>query len=262
MIRSLYTAATGMEAQRLNIDVVANNLANVNTTGYKRSRADFQDLIYQTISEPGATSAEGMQIPSGIQVGLGVRTIAVQKMFEQGDFSSTGNPLDLVIEGDGFFQVAKPDGETGYTRGGAFKQDSQGRVVTSDGYPLEPSLTIPASTTSVTIGTDGKVTVTQSGNNTPTEIGQITLARFSNPAGLKAMGKNLFTVTESSGEATTANPGADGMGTLGQGFLEMSNVNVVEEMVNMIVSQRAYEINSKAVTASDEMLQTINNLIR
>lgn len=262
MIRSLYTAATGMEAQRLNIDVVANNLANVNTAGYKRSRADFQDLIYQTISEPGATSAEGMQIPSGIQVGLGVRTIAVQKMFEQGDFSATGNPLDLVIEGDGFFQVTKPDGEIGYTRAGAFKLDSGGRIVTSDGYPVEPSLTIPTDATSITVGTDGKITITQAGSGAPSEVGQVTLARFSNPAGLRSLGKNLFAQTESSGEAVTANPGADGMGTIGQGFLEMSNVNVVEEMVNMIVSQRAYEINSKAVTASDEMLQVINNLIR
>jgi len=262
MIRSLYTAATGMEAQRLNIDVVANNLANVNTTGYKRSRADFQDLIYQTISEPGATSAEGMQIPSGIQVGLGVRTIAVQKMFEQGDFTSTGNSLDIVIEGDGFFQITKPDGEIAYTRSGAFKLDSEGRVVTSDGYPLDPAMTIPTDTTSITIGTDGRVTVTQAGSTTPAEVGQITLARFSNPAGLKAIGKNLFMETESSGEATTANPGTDGMGTVIQGYLEMSNVNVVEEMINMIVSQRAYEINSKAVTASDEMLQVVNNLIR
>jgi len=262
MIRSLYTAATGMEAQKLNIDVVANNLANVNTTGYKRSRADFQDLIYQTVSEPGATSAEGSQIPTGIQVGLGVRTIAVQKMFDQGDFASTGNPLDLVIEGDGFFQITKPDGEIGYTRGGAFKLDSEGRIVTSDGYPLEPSITIPSNATSITIGTDGQVSIMQSGSSTPTQVGQITLARFSNPAGLKAIGKTMFIVTDSSGDAITGTPGADGMGTIGQGFLEMSNVNVVEEMVNMITSQRAYEINSKAVTASDEMLQTINNMIR
>ncbi len=262
MIRSLYTAATGMEAQRLNIDVVANNLANVNTTGFKRARADFQDLLYQDVKEPGAESAEGLQIPSGIQVGLGVRTVAVQKIFEQGDFVSTGNQLDLVIEGDGFFQVPKPDGEMAYTRAGAFKLDSEGRVVTSDGYPVEPALTIPTNTTSITVGTDGKVTVTQAGSNTPSEVGRITLARFSNPAGLKSIGRNLFTATDSSGEAITGNPGADGMGTVAQGFLENSNVNVVEEMVNMIVSQRAYEINSKAVTASDEMLQVINNLIR
>ncbi|MBE0604302.1 MAG: flagellar basal-body rod protein FlgG [Deltaproteobacteria bacterium] len=262
MIRSLYTAATGMEAQKLNIDVISNNLANVNTTGYKKSRADFQDLIYQTISEAGTTSAEGSVLPTGIQVGLGVRTIAVQKMFNQGDFSSTGNPLDLVIEGDGFFQITKPDSEVGYTRGGSFKLDSEGRVVTSDGYPIEPAITIPTNATSITIGSDGKISILQSGSSAPTEVGQIQLARFSNPAGLKAIGKTMFIVTDSSGEAITGNPGADGMGTIGQGFLEMSNVNIVEEMVNMIVSQRAYEINSKAVTASDEMLQTITNLIR
>ncbi|MBP2673912.1 MAG: flgG [Deltaproteobacteria bacterium] len=262
MIRSLYTAATGMEAQKLNIDVIANNLANVNTTGYKRSRADFQDLIYQTITEPGATSAEGSQVPTGIQVGLGVRTIAVQKMFEQGDFASTGNPLDLVIEGDGFFQIMMPDSETAYTRGGAFKLDSDGRIVNSDGYPLEPSITIPSNATSITIGTDGQVSIMQPGSSAPTQVGQIALARFSNPAGLKAIGKTMFLETDSSGDATTGNPGNDGMGTIGQGFLELSNVNVVEEMVNMITSQRAYELNSKAVTASDEMLQTVTNLIR
>ena len=183
MIGSLYTAATGMEAQRLNIDVVANNLANVNTTGFKRSRADFQDLLYQDVTTSGAAAAEGLQVPSGIQVGLGVRPIAVQKIFAQGDFASTGNPLDLVIEGNGFFQVPKPDGELAYTRSGAFKLDSTGRIVTSDGYPIEPTITIPTNTTSITVGTDGKITVTQPGNNTPTEVGTITLARFSNPAG-------------------------------------------------------------------------------
>lgn len=262
MMRSLYTAATGMEAQRLNIDVVANNLANVNTTGFKRSRADFQDLLYQDEKTAGAAAAEGLQIPSGIQVGLGVRPVAVQKIFAQGDFASTGNPLDLVIEGGGFFQVPKPDGELAYTRAGSFKLNSDGRIVTSDGYPLEPTITIPTNTTSITVGTDGKITVTQPGNNTPTEVGRITLARFSNPAGLKSVGRNLYTPTDSSGEAITGNPGTDGMGTIGQGFLELSNVNVVEEMVNMIASQRAYEINSKAVQASDEMLQVANNLKR
>jgi flagellar basal-body rod protein FlgG len=262
MLRSIFTAATGMEAQRLNIDVVANNLANVNTTGFKRSRADFQDLLYQDAKVPGSSSAEGFQIPSGIQVGLGVRPVAVQKIFEQGDFARTGNPLDLVIEGDGFFQVPQTDGTLSYTRAGSFKLDSTGRVVTSDGYPIDPGITIPSNATSVTVGTDGKVTVTQPGSNAPTEVGRITLARFSNPGGLKAMGRNLFTPTDSSGEAITANPGVEGMGTISQGFVEMSNVNVVEEMVNMIVSQRAYEINSKAVQASDEMLQTINNMRR
>ncbi len=262
MIRSLFTAATGMEAQKLNVDVIANNLANVNTNGYKRARADFQDLVYQELRTPGASSAEGAQIPSGIEIGLGVRPVAVQKIFQQGDFAYTGNNLDLVIEGDGFFQIATPDGTTAYSRAGAFKLDSEGRVVTSDGYSIEPAVTIPANTVSITIGSDGKVTVIQSGSTTPTEVGQIELARFTNPAGLKAVGKNLFSPSDSSGEAVTGNPGSEGMGTIGQGFVELSNVNVVEEMVNMIVSQRAYEINSKAVQASDEMMQMSNNLHR
>jgi flagellar basal-body rod protein FlgG len=262
MITSLYTAATGMEAQKLNIDVISNNLANVNTTGYKRSRADFQDLMYQTITDAGTVSSDGTTLPTGIQVGLGVKTIAVQKIFQQGDFSNTGNPLDVVIEGDGFFQISKPDGEIGYTRGGAFKLDADGRMVTSDGYPLDPAVTIPTNATSITIGTDGQVSIMQSGSSAPTVVGQITLARFSNPAGLKAIGKTMFVETDSSGDPTTGTPGNDGMGTITQGFLEMSNVNIVEEMVNMIVSQRAYEINSKAVTASDEMLQTVSNMIR
>lgn len=262
MIRSLFTAGTGMEAQRLNIDVIANNLANVNTNGYKRSRADFQDLIYQEIRSPGSPSAEGTQVPSGIQVGLGVRPVAVQKIFQQGDFAYTGNNLDLVIEGDGFFNVTTPGGETAYTRAGAFKLDSEGRIVTSDGYPMEPAIAIPANTTNIAIGSDGKVTVIQSGSTAPTEVGQIQISRFTNPAGLKAGGKNLFRPSDSSGEAITGSPGSEGMGTIGQGFIEMSNVNVVEEMVNMIVSQRAYEINAKAVQASDEMLQVINNMRR
>ncbi|MBI5639112.1 MAG: flagellar basal-body rod protein FlgG [Nitrospirae bacterium] len=262
MIRSLFTAATGMEAQKLNIDVISNNLSNVNTVGYKRSRADFQELLYQTLRTPGATSAEGSEIPSGIQVGLGVRPVAVQKMFQQGDFVHTGNSLDLVIEGDGFFQVLMPDGTIGYSRSGAFKMDSEGRIVNSDGYPMEPAITIPSNTVTTTVGSDGKVTVLQAGSNTPTEIGQIEIARFINPGGLNAMGRNLYLPTASSGEATTGNPGAEGRGTINQGFVEMSNVNIVEEMVNMIISQRAYEIASKAVSASDEMLQTANNMKR
>jgi flagellar basal-body rod protein FlgG len=262
MIRSLFIAATGMEAQQLNIDVIANNLANVNTAGYKRSRADFQELIYQDIVPPGTSSAEGTLIPSGIELGLGVQPVAVQKVFLQGDFVQTGNNLDLVIEGDGFFQITKPDGELAYTRSGAFKLDSEGKVVTSDGYALEPAITIPANTKSITIGSDGKVTVIQAGNKVPVEVGHVELARFINPGGLKAIGKSLFEPTASSGEATTGNPGSDGLGTINQGYIEMSNVNIVEEMVNMIISQRAYEINSKAVQASDEMLQVANNLKR
>ncbi|MEW6569694.1 MAG: flagellar basal-body rod protein FlgG [Nitrospirota bacterium] len=262
MLRSLFIAATGMEAQKLNIDVVANNLANVNTVGFKKSRSDFQELIYQEIRAPGATSAEGAQIPSGIQVGLGVKPVAVQKIFTQGDFVSTGNSLDLVIEGNGFFQILMPDGTIGYTRAGAFKLDSEGRIVNSDGYPLEPGITIPENTLSITVSSDGKVTILQAGSATPAEIGQIELARFTNPAGLKAIGKNIYFPTDSSGEAITGNPSTEGFGTIVQGFLELSNVNVVEEMVNMIISQRAYEINSKAVQTSDEMLQIANNLRR
>ncbi len=262
MIRSLFIAATGMEAQQLNIDVISNNLANVNTAGYKRSRADFQELIYQDIVAPGTSSSEGAVIPSGIELGLGVTPVAVQKVFLQGDFVQTGNNLDMVIEGDGFFQITKPDGEVAYTRSGAFKMDSEGRIVTSDGYLLEPSVTIPSNTKNITIGSDGKITVIQAGSTTPIEVGQIELARFINPGGLKAIGKSLFEPTASSGEATVNKPGSEGLGTINQGYIEMSNVNIVEEMVNMIISQRAYEINSKAVQASDEMLQVANSLKR
>jgi flagellar basal-body rod protein FlgG len=260
MLRSLFIAATGMEAQKLNVDVISNNLANVNTVGFKKSRADFQDLMYQTLRAPGATSAEGSLVPSGIQIGLGVKPVAVTKIFDQGDFVHTGNTLDMVIEGNGFFQITMPDGTLAYSRAGAFKLDSTGKIVNSDGYALEPGITIPSNTISITVGSDGKITVTQAGSTKPTEIGQIQLARFINPGGLSAIGKNLFTPTASSGDATTGYPGVDGLGTISQGFTEMSNVNVVEEMVNMIISQRAYEMNSKAVQASDEMLQVTNSL--
>ncbi|MGQ9569776.1 MAG: flagellar basal-body rod protein FlgG [Thermodesulfovibrionales bacterium] len=262
MLRSLFIAATGMEAQKLNIDVIANNLANVNTVGFKKSRADFQELFYQDLKTPGATSAEGSEVPSGIQMGLGVRPVAVQKIFLQGDFANTGNSLDLVIEGDGFFQIMMPDGTIGYTRSGAFKLDSEGRIVNSDGYPLEPSITIPTDTINITVGSDGKITVLQAGSSTPSEIGQIELARFINPGGLKSIGRNLFTPTASSGDPLLGTPGTEGFGTINQGFVELSNVNIVEEMVNMIISQRAYEVNSKAIQTSDEMLQIINNLKR
>jgi flagellar basal-body rod protein FlgG len=260
MLRSLFIAATGMEAQKLNIDVISNNLANVNTAGFKKSRADFQDLLYQSIRTPGATSAEGSQIPSGIQVGMGVKPVAVQKIFVQGDFVQTGNNLDTVIEGNGFYQILMPDGTTSYTRSGAFKLDNEGRIVNSDGYPLEPSITIPSNTTSISISSDGKISVTQPGTSTPTQIGQIEISNFINPGGLIALGKNLLQQSGSSGDPVTGNPGTNGLGTISQGYIEMSNVNVVEEMVNMIVSQRAYEINSKSVQASDQMLQVANNL--
>jgi flagellar basal-body rod protein FlgG len=263
MMRSLFIAATGMEAQKLNIDVIANNLANVNTTGYKRSRADFQELMYEEIKTPGAASADSTQFPSGIQIGLGVRPVAVQKIFEQGDFKSTGNPLDMVVEGEGFFQIVEPNGEIAYTRSGAFKLDSEGRIVTSEGYPMEPEITIPSDTTQITISSDGRINATEPGSAVPTEAGQIELARFSNPGGLKAIGKNLFEETASSGVPTTDTPGGtEGTGTIQQGFIELSNVNIVDEMVQMIVSQRAYEINSKVVKAADDMLQIANNLRR
>lgn len=251
-----------MQAQKLNIDVVANNLANANTVGYKKSRADFQELIYQDLRTPGALSAEGSEIPSGVQLGMGVRSVAIQKVFQQGDFVHTGNPLDLVIEGDGFFQIIMPDGTIAYTRAGAFKLDSEGRIVNSDGYALEPEISIPPNTLSITIGSDGVISVTEAGSTEPTEIGQIELARFINPGGLKAIGKSLFMPTASSGDPITDVPGNEGLGTISQGFVELSNVNIVEEMINMIISQRAYEMNSKAVQASDEMMQAANNMKR
>ena len=262
MQRSMFIGATGMEAQKTNIDVIAHNLANVNTNGFKKSRADFQDLMYQSMEAAGAESAEGNEIPTGIQLGLGVETAAVQKLFQQGDFVSTDNPLDMVIEGDGFFQITMPEGDIGYTRAGSFKIDSSGRMVNSDGYPLEPEITFPSDTLEVTVSSDGTVSVLQPGSSTSTTVGQIELAQFINPGGLKALGKNLFTMSGSSGDAATGNPGSDGLGTINQGMIELSNVNIVEEMVNMIVSQRAYELNSKVITTSDEMLRMANSLKR
>ena len=262
MIRALFTAATGMQAQQLNVDVIANNLANVNTTGFKRSRADFQDLLYQTLRQPGAASSNQTEIPTGIQLGLGTRTAAVQKLFIQGDFQQTQNQLDIAIDGDGFFQVKHPNGDTVYSRAGAFKLDSQGRVVTSDGYPLEPEISIPSNATSITIAPDGTVSVLQSGKQTAQQVGQIRLVNFANPAGLSGLGRSLFRTSSASGEPQEGTPGAEGMGPLSQGFLEVSNVSVVEEMVNLITGQRAYEINSKAIQAADEMLQVTTNLRR
>ena len=262
MQRSMFIAATGMEAQRLNIDVISNNLANVNTNGFKKSRADFQELMYQGIETPGALSAEGAEMPTGIQLGLGVKAAAVQKMFKQGDFVSTDNPLDMVIEGNGFFQVTMPDGEIGYTRAGSFKINSEGSIVNSDGYALEPAISLPSDTTDITIGSDGTVSVMQPGSNTPSEVGNVEIAQFINPGGLRPIGKNLFVPSGSSGEATTGTPGSEGLGAITQGFLELSNVNVVEEMVNMIVSQRAYELNSKVVQTSDDMLRMANSIKR
>jgi flagellar basal-body rod protein FlgG len=251
-----------MQAQQMSVDVISNNIANVNTTGYKRSRADFQDLLYQTIKAPGMPSAEGIQAPTGIQVGLGVKPVAVQKLFTQGDFINTGNDLDLVIEGDGFFQLTRPDGTIAYTRAGAFKLDKDGRVVNSEGLPLEPAITIPSDTTKITVGTNGSVAVQQAGSTTANTLGTMEIAKFVNPAGLQAIGKNLFIVSDASGDPTTGTPGVEGRGTLNQGFLEMSNVNVVEELANLIIAQRAFDLNSKAVQASDEMLSTTNSMKR
>jgi flagellar basal-body rod protein FlgG len=262
MIRALYTSSSGMQAQQLNLDAVANNLSNVNTAGFKRTRLDFQDLLYRTFRAPGADSAQGVMIPTGIQVGHGTRPVATQQIFSQGDFMQTENPLDLVIEDVGFFQILRPDGTTAYTRSGAFKKDGTGRVVTSDGFPLQPGITIPDDATSVTVGSDGTVSVTQPGQTASQQIGTIQLARFVNPAGLVSVGRSLFVPTSASGDPIVANPGTEGMGTLGQGFLEMSNVKVVEEMVAMIMGQRAYEANSKAIQTADEMLAMANSMRR
>jgi flagellar basal-body rod protein FlgG len=256
MIRALYSAATGMEAQQLNIDVIANNLANVSTSGFKKSRADFQDLLYQTLKEPGVSATGTTQVPTGIQVGLGVRPAAVERIHLQGDFNQTTNPLDVAIEGDGLFQVTLPDGNTAYTRAGAFKLDSTGSMVTSEGDPITPQITIPQGAESINIGNDGTVSVTLAGQSAPTQVGQIQTVRFANPAGLRAEGRNLFKETDTSGTPQLGTPGQDGLGQLSQGFLESSNVSVVEELVAMITGQRAYEINSRAITAADEMLRT------
>lgn len=263
MIRALYTAATGMQAQETNIDVIANNLANVNTTGFKKARADFQDLMYQYALEPGSpTSSAGTQNPSGIQVGLGVKTAAVQRMFSQGDLTSTNNQLDVAIEGDGFFQIQMPDGSITYTRSGAFQLDQNGQMVTADGYVLDPAITIPQDAVSISIGQDGSVNVKTPGTTDPQQIGQITAVRFPNNAGLKSIGKNLFEESGSSGTPSTGIFGEDGVGRLSQGFLESSNVSVVEQVVNMITAQRAYEASSKGIQTADDMLNQAINLKR
>jgi len=262
MLRTLWIASTGMQAQNMNIDVIANNLANVNTTGFKKSRIDFQDLLYQTMRPAGVSSAQGNEVPTGIQLGHGTRSVATQKIFTGGDLQATNNELDLAIEGDGFFQVLQPNGETAYTRSGAFKVDSDGRIVTSDGYSLEPEVSIPDDATSISIGSDGTVSVIQAGDTEPSEIGSIELVKFLNAGGLNSIGKNLFLPTKASGAEITGTPGEDGFGTIAQGYVEMSNVNVVEEMVHMIAAQRAYEINSKAIKAADDILQMANNIKR
>jgi flagellar basal-body rod protein FlgG len=260
MIRSLWISKTGLDAQQTQLDVISNNLANVSTNGFKRSRAVFEDLLYQTLRQPGAQSSQQTQLPSGLQIGTGVRPVATEKIFNQGNLQQTGNPLDLAIQGNGFFQVLQPDGTTAYTRDGAFQVDNQGALVTSSGYHVQPQITIPANSLSVTIGQDGTVTVQQAGVTKPTQVGTLQLVNFINPTGLQSAGENLYLETASSGTPNANTPGTNGLGRLSPGYVETSNVNVVEEMVNMIQTQRAYEINSKAISTSDQMLQKLTQM--
>lgn len=260
MIRSLWIAKTGLDAQQTQLDVISNNLANVSTSGFKRSRAVFEDLLYQTLRQPGAQSTQQTQLPTGLQIGTGVRPVATERIFTQGNLQQTGNDKDVAVQGSGFFQVLMPDGTTGYTRDGSFQVDSQGQLVTSSGYVVQPAITIPADAQSMTIGRDGTISVTQAGNAQPVQVGELQLATFINPAGLESRGENLYAETAASGNPNASAPGQNGAGTLIQGYVETSNVNVVEELVNMIQTQRAYEINSKAITTSDQMLQRLSQL--
>lgn len=260
MIRSLWTAKTGLEAQQFNVDVISNNLANVATNGFKRQRPVFEDLLYQIIRQPGAQTSQLNQVPSGLQLGAGVRPVATARNFANGNLQQTGNSLDLAVNGQGFFQVLLPDGTTAYTRDGSFQLDNQGNVVTSSGYPIQPGITIPPNTITITIGNDGTVTALVAGSATPTQVGTIQLANFVNVGGLQARGENLFLETASSGAPQVNQPGTNGLGTINQGFVETSNVSVTEELVNLITAQRAFEINSRSVQVSDEMLQRLTQL--
>lgn len=263
MFRSLYTAASGMMAQQMNLDNIANNLANSGTVGFRQRRVQFQDLLYQNVVMPGAAATQQTTMVAGLQVGLGTRPAATEVINTQGDFGSTGNPLDLVIAGPGFFQVTLPSGELAYTRSGAFHLDSQGNVVTADGDAIEPSITIPTNATSVTIGSDGTVSVTTPGQQAAQQVGAIQLAMFPNPGGLNSIGKNLFLATTASGDPIVGTPGGtEGLGAVQQGYLEQSNVNVVDEFIQMILAQRSYEANSRVVQAADEMFQQVNGLVR
>ncbi len=262
MIRSLYTAATGMIAQQTQIDVTSNNISNVNTIGYKKQRAEFSDLFYQVAEYAGTPTSDTSMSPTGIEVGLGVRPTAITKEFTQGNFKETGNNFDMAITGKGFFQLEMPDGTLAYTRNGAFKVDGAGSVVNSDGFKLIPGFEIPENTLNVKIGTDGTVSVIVAGDAEAQKVGQIELANFINPAGLHSLGDNNFVNTAASGEAIIGTAGLEGLGQIKQGFVEMSNVQLVEEMTDLITGQRAYEANSKAITTSDEMLQTVNGLKR
>jgi flagellar basal-body rod protein FlgG len=260
MIRSLWIAKTGLDAQQMQMDVISNNLANVSTTGFKRARAVFEDLLYQTLRQPGAQSSEQTQLPSGLQIGTGVKPVATERLFTQGNLQQTGNARDVAIQGSGFFQVLMPDGTTAYTRDGSFQTDANGQLVTASGYAVQPAITVPADAQSLTIGRDGTVSVTTPASATPTVIGSLQLATFVNPVGLQSLGENLYAETASSGTPAANTPGSNGAGLLNQGYIETSNVNVVEELVNMIQTQRAYEINSKAISTSDQMLQRLTQL--
>ena len=260
MIRSLWIAKTGLDAQQTQMDVISNNLANVSTSGFKRSRAVFEDLLYQTLRQPGAQSSEQTQLPSGLQIGTGVKPVATERIFTQGNLQQTGNAKDVAIQGNGFFQVLMPDGTTSYSRDGSFQADANGQLVTSSGYAVQPAITIPADTQTLTIARDGTVSITQPGSANATTSGTLQLAMFINPAGLQSLGENLYAETAASGTPSSNAPGSNGAGLLNQGYVETSNVNVVEELVNMIQTQRAYEINSKAISTSDQMLQRLTQL--
>jgi len=262
MIKAMRTAASGMSSQQMNVDNIANNLANVNTSGFKRSKLEFQDVLYQNYRQAGVASSLGTEVPVGLSIGYGTRPAATVREFSTGDLSLTTNPLDVAIEGDGFFQVRMPDGSTGYTRDGALKLSAEGQIVTSDGYFLLPEITIPDNATAISIGQDGVIEVQQFGQDDPSQVGQLELARFVNPAGLAAIGRNILIQTGASGDPITDIPSQNGIGRVNQGYLEMSNVQVVDEMVNMIVAQRAYEMNSKAIQTADDMSQIANNLKR
>ncbi len=257
--RALWVSKTGLDAQQTRMAVISNNLANVNTTGFKKGRAQFEDLLYQNVRQVGAQSSENTQLPSGLQLGTGVKVVSTEKIHTQGNLVQTGNALDVAINGRGFFQVLMPNGDIAYTRNGSFKMSSEGQVVTSNGYFLEPAITIPPDATSITISNDGIVAVTLPGNSTPQQVGQIQLADFVNPTGLEPIGENLFRESVASGAPTVGNPAEDERGALAQQSLETSNVNVVEEMVNMIETQRAYELNSKAISTVDQMLAFVTN---
>ena len=263
MLRAMYSAASGMRAQEMNIDNIANNLANANTVGYKSRRAQFQDLMYQSVLQPGAAAGQQTIIPAGLQVGLGTRPVSNEIVFTQGAFAETDNPLDVVIQGNGFFQIQQANGELAYTRAGQFQLDRNGNLVTANGNMVQPQITIPPTAQGVTIAADGTVSYTIPNQTAAQQAGQIQLANFQNPAGLNSLGNGLYTPTEASGDATIGNPGGpEGMGSLLQGYVEQSNVSIVDEFVNMIEAQRGYEANSKVVTAADNMYQQVNNLSR